>query len=219
MSENPEAHLRISDEDRHRVAEVLRQAAGDGRIDLAELDQRLESAYAAKTYADLVPIIADLPPSGSLPVPHPDAVPAARAHRPAIVPGPRTSTGIAIMSGFDRKGPWIVPEQLNVVCFMGGANLDMREASFAAQEVVLNVTAIMGGVDVTVGPGTRVIVHGVGIMGGMAGPRDRDPDETDASSPVLRIRGVALMGGVNVTRKRPPGKRRHGDPKHGQLPE
>ena len=55
------AQLRISDDDRHRVAEVLREAAGEGRIDLDELDQRLEATYAAKTYADLVPITVDLP--------------------------------------------------------------------------------------------------------------------------------------------------------------
>ena len=47
--------LRVSDEDRHKVAEILREAAGEGRIDLEELDERLEATYAAKTYADLVP--------------------------------------------------------------------------------------------------------------------------------------------------------------------
>ena len=53
--------LRISHADRDRVAEVLREAAGDGRIDADELDERLSAAYAARTHADLVPITADLP--------------------------------------------------------------------------------------------------------------------------------------------------------------
>ena len=53
--------MRISDADRHRVAEFLREAAGEGRIDLDELDSRLEATYAAKTYGDLVPITVDLP--------------------------------------------------------------------------------------------------------------------------------------------------------------
>jgi hypothetical protein len=62
----PEAsELRISDEDRHKVAEVLRQAAGEGRIDLEELDERLEATYRAKTYGELVPITVDLPIAGS----------------------------------------------------------------------------------------------------------------------------------------------------------
>jgi hypothetical protein len=54
------SRMRISDADRHRVAEVLREAAGEGRLDLDELDERLELTFAAKTYADLVPITADL---------------------------------------------------------------------------------------------------------------------------------------------------------------
>ena len=52
---------RVSDDDRHKVAEILREAAGEGRIDFEELDERLEATYAAKTYADLVPITVDLP--------------------------------------------------------------------------------------------------------------------------------------------------------------
>jgi hypothetical protein len=54
--------MRISDADRQRVADVLRDAAGEGRIDLDELEERLELAWGAKTYADLVPITADLHP-------------------------------------------------------------------------------------------------------------------------------------------------------------
>jgi hypothetical protein len=48
------AQMRISDADRHRVAEVLRDAAGEGRLDLSELEERLEATWAAKTYGDLV---------------------------------------------------------------------------------------------------------------------------------------------------------------------
>ena len=58
------SQLRISDADRHQVAELLREAAGEGRLDLEELDERLEATYAAKTYADLVPITIDLPVPG-----------------------------------------------------------------------------------------------------------------------------------------------------------
>ena len=61
MDTQDPSQLRISDDDRHKVAEVLREAAGEGRIDFDELDQRLEATYAARTYADLVPITLDLP--------------------------------------------------------------------------------------------------------------------------------------------------------------
>ena len=53
--------LRIADADRERVAERLRRAAGEGRLVPEELEQRLEAAFAARTEADLAPLVADLP--------------------------------------------------------------------------------------------------------------------------------------------------------------
>ncbi|MDQ6933682.1 MAG: DUF1707 domain-containing protein [Actinomycetota bacterium] len=186
--------LRISDADRHRVAELLREAAGDGRIDLTELDSRLDSTYAAKTYADLVPITRDLPElAGHQPV--------ARGGS-QIVSGPASQNRVAIMSGFDRRGVWVVPEHLNFFALMGGANLDMRQAEFAAREVVVTVTAIMGGADIIVSPHVNVVIDGFGIMGGFSGPSERIPAALDASSPTLRVRGFTLMGGVSVRRRR-----------------
>ena len=43
MDAQDPSQLRISDDDRHKVAEVLREAAGEGRIDMDELDERLEA--------------------------------------------------------------------------------------------------------------------------------------------------------------------------------
>ena len=45
--------LRASDKDRERAAEVLREAAGEGRLSMTELDERLDAVYEAKTYAEL----------------------------------------------------------------------------------------------------------------------------------------------------------------------
>ncbi|MGI8523282.1 MAG: DUF1707 SHOCT-like domain-containing protein [Nocardioides sp.] len=195
------AQLRVSDAERHQVAEILRQAAGDGRIDLDELDQRLEAAYAAKTYADLVPITLDLPGHQG----HALVAPADAATPSPVVRGPMSERHIAVLGGVDRKGVWVVPQELTVFAMMGGASLDMRLAKFAAQEVVITVNAFMGGADITVGPHTNVVIEGVGIMGGYAGPSDRTPAELDATSPTVRVRGVAIWGGVNVERKPLPG--------------
>jgi hypothetical protein len=199
MDAQDPSQLRISDSDRHQVAEVLREAAGEGRIDFEELDQRLEATYAARTYADLVPITLDLPDQARARLPiHP-----ATAASPApVVPGGRTAERhLAILGGLERKGVWTVPAQLTVTCFMGGADLDLRQAQFAAREVVLVVNAVMGGADIKVNPHTHVIMEGTGIMGGYNGPSDSTPAELDADSPTVRIRGFALMGGVNVSRR------------------
>ena len=53
--------LRASDADRERTAEVLREQAGVGRLEPAELEERLEAALRAKTLADLDALTADLP--------------------------------------------------------------------------------------------------------------------------------------------------------------
>jgi hypothetical protein len=55
------AALRASDADREQVAERLRHAAGEGRILSEELEERLEAAFAARTYGDLDVVVADLP--------------------------------------------------------------------------------------------------------------------------------------------------------------
>jgi hypothetical protein len=57
-------HLRASDADRHQIAERLKAALDEGRLSLHEYDDRVKEAYAAQTYADLLPLTADLPKPG-----------------------------------------------------------------------------------------------------------------------------------------------------------
>src|SRR5206468_1146528 len=57
------AELRASHEDRDIIVDQLRVAAGDGRIDAEELDQRIEAALNARTYGELDVLTKDLPPS------------------------------------------------------------------------------------------------------------------------------------------------------------
>src|ERR1700722_13902071 len=93
-------HLRASDADRERVANVLREAAGDGRLTMDELDERLDAGYAAKTYAELEPITHDLPGSSAAYVP---TATSAATGDPARFGGRATSSGaFAIMGGFTR---------------------------------------------------------------------------------------------------------------------
>ncbi len=61
------SRMRASSADRSVVAERLQLAVDEGRLDLAEYDERLRAVYAATTYGELDRVTADLP-----------AVPAAR---------------------------------------------------------------------------------------------------------------------------------------------
>jgi hypothetical protein len=190
--------MRISDEDRHKVAEVLRQAAGEGRIDLDELDERLEATFRAKTYGELVPITVDLPVAGD---------PAPRPSPPPTVPvGPvaRHGSAVAVMSETRRTGRWLVEDGAIAFALMGSVLLDMREAQFTAREVTVNASALMGEVKVIVNAGTTVVVEGLGVMGEYTEHRPKVALEAQPGGPVLRLRGLALLGSVNVQRKGPP---------------
>jgi hypothetical protein len=56
-----DANLRASDADRERVAERLRKSHAEGRLDLAEFQQRVERCYEAKTLGELSELVGDLP--------------------------------------------------------------------------------------------------------------------------------------------------------------
>jgi hypothetical protein len=53
--------VRASDAEREEIISALRTHAGDGRLDVEELDQRIEAAYSAKTRRELVALTKDLP--------------------------------------------------------------------------------------------------------------------------------------------------------------
>ncbi|MEV6557934.1 DUF1707 domain-containing protein [Nocardia sp. NPDC051756] len=54
-------NVRASDADREKIVEQLRHAMNEGRLTLHEYDDRLQQVYAAKTYGELNPVLADLP--------------------------------------------------------------------------------------------------------------------------------------------------------------
>src|SRR6185437_5565071 len=141
MSNSPDNRpdLRISDIDRDRAAEVLREAHAQGRITVDELDERLTSVYNAKTFADLVPVTRDLPATQ-------DAAAAAAPARRRIGGTPRFKLSLAIL---------------------GGTKLDMRDASFAEAETVVKAVAVMGGMEITVPEDAEVEVGAFGVMGGV----------------------------------------------------
>lgn len=64
MTNPNEARMRTSDKEREQVAEVLRAAIAEGRLNLAEGEERLTAVYAAKYRQDLAPLTADLPDAG-----------------------------------------------------------------------------------------------------------------------------------------------------------
>ncbi len=203
MSDLPErtghGQMRVSDADRDQVAEVLRDATSQGRLTFDELEERLSRTYAAKTYAELAEITQDLPGPG---------VPAPLASRGGTFPAgriggsPGSKVAVAVMSGAQRGGHWVVPPVFTAFAFMGGVELDLRQASFSQHEVTIQACSVMGGVSIITGEDVEVDVSGFAFMGGF---------EHSATGPGLpgaprvRVTGFAFLGGVDVRRKPLPG--------------
>ncbi|EXU61599.1 hypothetical protein Z951_46385 [Streptomyces sp. PRh5] len=189
--------MRASDAERERIAEVLREAVAEGRLDMEEFEERLGAAYAARTHGELEPLVRDLPvPGSAAPVP---PAPADRTGWAERIGGTPTSKwAVAIMGGFQRKGTWTVPRAFTAFAVMGGGEIDLREARFEGRDVVIRCFALMGGVQITVPPDLETHVSGIGLMGGFdhTGSADGDP-----TGPRVTVTGLALFGGVSVERK------------------
>ncbi|TMR37538.1 DUF1707 domain-containing protein [Actinomadura geliboluensis] len=187
--------MRAGDADRERVAQVLRDAAGDGRLTLAELDERLDAVYAAKTYGELAPLTRDLPAAGT----SAPAVPLGGADWRPVESAPSWKIGIGVMSGFLRSGVWNVPRKFTAFAFWGGGKIDLREARFTEGQVTIRALAIMGGVEIIVPDDITVHVKGLGIMGGFD---QRASGPGVPGSPTVVVKGFAFWGGVGVKRRK-----------------
>ncbi|WP_406100268.1 DUF1707 domain-containing protein [Streptomyces sp. NBC_01013] len=196
--------MRASDTERERIAETLREAVAEGRLEMEEFEQRLDAAYKARTHGELKPLVRDLPALGAAPAPVAGGRPrtGSAARWSDRIGKPATSGGgFALWGGFRRQGNWTVGRAFTAFAMWGGGNIDLREANFEAREVVIRCFTIMGGIHVTVPPDLNVDVRGIGIMGGF-GEHTKDEAVPAPDAPRVRITGVALMGGVGVERKR-----------------
>ncbi len=149
MAPNDMNRMRISDTERDQVAEILREAAGEGRLDLDELDERLSAVYAAKTYADIQPIVADLPagasgfggPAATGPTPAGAGASLSNyRHQPLAGGQPLVLKGRG--NSLVRKGEWTVPHRVEVDARFGETKLDFRQARLTTPvvEVWLDVS-------------------------------------------------------------------------------
>jgi hypothetical protein len=108
--------------------------------------------------------------------------------------GDETITAFAFWSGSRRRSTSQRFGRADVVAIMGGVELDLRQASTATGEAVLDVFVMWGSVRVKVPPDWTVVNQVVPIMGGS----DDRTSGTGAARHRLRVRGVVLMGGVDI---------------------
>lgn len=143
----PPVGIRASDADRDRIADILRDALAEGRLDSDEHAERIESVYRAKTLAELEPLVQDLPAAGAR------REPAAGVYAPAADDPDTPVTAenlVAIFSSSTRKGRWRIGRRTNAFSLFGSVEIDLTEALFEQRLTVINATAIFGSVDIRV---------------------------------------------------------------------
>jgi hypothetical protein len=190
---NEISRLRASDADRDTAAAVINNAMAEGRLTAEEHSDRLDAIYAARTHADLVPLLDDLPGQRN-------AVISATAASAGVARSGLGTRIVAIFSGATRKGTWHPDAEMTVLAVFGGVELDFRDAVLPGPEIVLHATAVMGGVEITIPPEMRVVDNGIAILGG----REIAGNVAEAAghdAPVLRLEGTCVLGGIEVKRK------------------
>jgi hypothetical protein len=183
MSQSDDA-LRVSDAERDGVLNALGDHAAAGRLTLDELDERSSRVLTAKTRGELAQVTRDLP-GGEV------AETQYQASRRAPV-----RWMVAIMGGSHRRGRFRAVGEVNSINFMGGDEIDLRDAEIEGGELTLNVYSVMGGSNIYVPESVEVDLGGFSFMGGnqehgrMVRPR--------RGAPLIRIRAFNFMGGINV---------------------
>jgi hypothetical protein len=180
---------RISDRDRDETVARLRQASGDGVLDLDEFADRVELVYRARTRDDLELLERDLPE------PPPESVVEADAERRA------DRWAVAVASSQRRRGPWRPAPTTRAVSVFGMNRLDLTEVALP-RRTEIRATVAFGGVDVVVPDGVRVEMGGWLFCGSTDYRVRPSRGAMSGDAPVVSVRARGMFGGVAV-RSRP----------------
>ncbi|MEV3854351.1 DUF1707 domain-containing protein [Streptomyces sp. NPDC050095] len=194
------ADLRASDADRDRIADILREALAEGRLDADEHAERIDGVYRAKTVGELEPLVRDLPGAHQAR----PAAPAARGvapDRPApgTIPAVPGENLVAVFSSTSRKGRWRPARRTHAYAVFGDVEIDLSEAIFEHREVYIKAVSVFGNVSVRVPE--NISLRGSG--GGVLGSFEVDAmDGADPDAPVVYVDGIAVLGSVDAKPKR-----------------
>ncbi|TWV47300.1 DUF1707 domain-containing protein [Streptomyces misionensis] len=187
--------LRASDADRDRVADILREALAEGRLTADEHAERVDGVLNAKTVGELEVFIQDLPAahqraSGPAPVPP----------RPTgEIPAESDANVVAVLSNAVRRGRWRPGRRLHAYAVFGSVEIDLSEAIFEYQQVVIKAVSVFGDVQIRVPENVTLRGNGGGVLGNFE-VSTLDSAETDA--PVVYVDGWAVLGNVEARPRR-----------------
>ncbi|MFD4635371.1 DUF1707 domain-containing protein [Streptomyces sp. NPDC058284] len=199
LEKQPSA-LRASDADRDRTADILREALAEGRLTAEEHSERIDGVYAAKTVAELEPLVRDLPaahgrPSAGRGAPEP----APSRPSPGVVPPVADENLVAVLSSSARRGRWRVARRTHAYAVFGSVEIDLSEAIFEQRQVVIKAVAIFGSVEIRVPENVSLRGSGTGVLGNFEVDTLDSPDQ---DAPVVYVDGIAVLGNIEARPKR-----------------
>lgn len=177
---------RIGHKERDDAVELLRTAAGDGRITLDELETRMEAALEARTADDIKVLIADLPaPTGAL----------------ALANGTQPVRLAASHGKVERLGAWRVPEEVTVELRHSVCVIDLRTATLPPGGVTIDVESRHSVIKVLVPDQAAVDLSGVGRHHSNTVDR-RARRVVSANGPAIVFTGHIHHGVIKILRPR-----------------
>lgn len=192
--------LRASDADRDRIADILREALAEGRLDAEEHAERVDGVYRAKTVGELEPLVRDLPGPHAAPRrPAPEPGPAPIRPAPGTVPAVADENLVAVLSSTTRKGRWRVGRRTHAYAIFGNVEIDLSEAIFEYPQVYIKAVSVFGNVEIRVPENISLRGSGAGVLGNF------EVDTLDArepEAPVVYVDGVAVLGNIEAKPKR-----------------
>ncbi|MFZ3559575.1 MULTISPECIES: DUF1707 SHOCT-like domain-containing protein [unclassified Streptomyces] len=198
----PEAEptdLRASDADRDRIADILREALAEGRLDAEEHAERIDGVYRAKTVGELEPLVRDLPGTHSAPRPAPAPGPVPNQPAPGTVPPVADENLVAVLSSTTRKGRWRIGRRTHAYAIFGNVEIDLSEAIFEYPQIYIKAVSVFGNVEIRVPENISLRGSGAGVLGNF------EVDTLDASepqAPVVYVDGYAVLGNIEAKPKR-----------------
>jgi Domain of unknown function (DUF1707) len=181
----PALELRASHGDRDEAVEILREAAGDGRLTADELDERLEAALTARTIRDLAVLTADLP-----------------AQRTEV--GVQAKDLVTINQRFadaERIGPWTVPRRMAIKLTAGDVKLDFTNAVIQQDSLHIDVDLGFGG-DLLLITKPGILVTADDLIVRLGDIKIQDPSDPDTPV-ILRIEVTGRIRGGGIVARHP----------------
>ncbi|MGC9495162.1 DUF1707 SHOCT-like domain-containing protein [Streptomyces sp. WG7] len=191
------SEMRASDADRDRITDMLRDALAEGRLTADEHAERVEGVLAARTVGELDVFVRDLPAAHA----GRDTAAAPVPDRPTAgaVPADPDENVVAVFSSAVRKGRWRASRRIHAYAVFGSVEIDLSEAVFAHQQVVVKAFAVFGSVEVRVPENVSLRGAGGGVLGSF---EVHALDSAESEAPVIYVDGWAVLGSVEARPKR-----------------